>query len=96
MALSRLEEEGYLDVPYGAMAPRTLDIDEVSTSDSGSEDGALDADDDAASKLASSPPPPTGTPEPAPEVKCLWEDCGQTFTDLQPFIEHLHSCMYLC
>jgi hypothetical protein len=26
-----------------------------------------------------------------PEVKCMWEDCGQVFTSLAPFINHLHD-----
>jgi hypothetical protein len=26
-----------------------------------------------------------------PEVKCMWEDCGQVFTSLAPFIAHLHE-----
>lgn len=26
-----------------------------------------------------------------PEVKCMWEDCGQIFTSLAPFISHLHD-----
>jgi len=26
-----------------------------------------------------------------PEVKCMWEDCGQIFTSLPPFINHLHD-----
>lgn len=27
----------------------------------------------------------------SPEVKCMWEDCGQVFTSLAPFINHLHD-----
>lgn len=26
-----------------------------------------------------------------PEVKCMWEDCGQVFTSLARFINHLHD-----
>lgn len=90
-AMSRLEELGGLEPTYGAQLPRTPDLDAISTSDSAPEDEAPDVEDDASvSKLASSPPP--GSPEPAPEVRCMWEDCGEMFTNLQPFIEHLHNC----
>lgn len=89
--MSRLEEGGGLETMYGAAAARTPDLDEISTSDSAPEDDASEVDDDmSVSKLASSPPP--GSPEPAPEVRCMWEDCGETFTSLHPFIEHLHNC----
>lgn len=30
----------------------------------------------------------------SPEVKCMWEDCGQVFTSLAPFINHLHDGKY--
>lgn len=89
--MSRLEEGGGLEAMYGAAAARTPDLDEISTSDSAPEDDASEVDEDMSiSKLASSPPP--GSPEPAPEVRCMWEDCGETFTSLHPFIEHLHNC----
>lgn len=32
---------------------------------------------------------------PSPEVRCMWEDCGQVFTTLAPFITHLHDGKYL-
>ena len=28
------------------------------------------------------------------EVTCLWNDCGETFNSLQPFIDHLHQSEY--
>lgn len=91
--MSRLEELGGLDAMYGSPAPRVPDLDEISTSDSGGEEDAQEGEDDmSVSKLASSPPP--GSPEPAPEVRCMWEDCGETFTSLHPFIEHLHNCTW--
>lgn len=33
-------------------------------------------------------------PTESPEVKCMWEDCGQVFTTLAPFIHHLHEGEY--
>ncbi|WFD26790.1 hypothetical protein MNAN1_001777 [Malassezia nana] len=63
---------------------KPFDWDTISTSESESE-----MEDEHDEKGASGEPP--GSPEPAPEVRCLWEDCGETFTDLQPFIAHLHS-----
>ncbi|KAL4400861.1 hypothetical protein ACI68E_002183 [Malassezia pachydermatis] len=61
------------------------ELDDISTSESESE---TEGEADEKSSQARSP---EGSPEPAPEVKCMWEDCGETFTDLQPFIAHLHS-----
>lgn len=88
--MARLEDRG--EAPY-RVAARTPELDEMSTSDSGSEEEVVDGEEEAAAtpKLLSSPP---ASPGAAPEVRCLWEDCGQTFTNLQPFIEHLHSCTY--
>lgn len=65
---------------------KAFDWDAISTS--ASETEMEDEHDDKGASAAE----PAGSPEPAPEVRCLWEDCGETFTDLQPFIAHLHSC----
>ncbi|WFD19505.1 hypothetical protein MCAP1_001737 [Malassezia caprae] len=64
---------------------KAFDWDDISTSESETE--MEDEHDDKGASAAE----PAGSPEPAPEVRCLWEDCGETFTDLQPFIAHLHS-----
>ncbi|WFD05748.1 hypothetical protein MVES1_001081 [Malassezia vespertilionis] len=72
----------------GAQSAQALDLDSIPTSESDFDDEVPDGEDDASTKPTSSPSPAT---EPAPEVRCLWEDCGQIFNDLQPFIEHLHS-----
>lgn len=55
------------------------------------EGGAEEADgdeDEEASTAASN----TGI---SPEVRCMWEDCGQVFTSLAPFINHLHDGQFV-
>lgn len=32
--------------------------------------------------------------ESSPEVKCMWEDCGEVFNSLVSFINHLHEGAY--
>ncbi|WFD30322.1 hypothetical protein MSPP1_001340 [Malassezia sp. CBS 17886] len=90
------ELESMSSTVLGALPPapmRTLDLDEISTSES--EGDTLDdddaGDDDLGAKAASSPAPAPESPKSAPEVRCMWEDCAETFTSLHPFIEHLHS-----
>lgn len=68
---------------------KQIPLDDISTSESEPE-----IEDEADEKP--SPRSPAGSPEPAPEVRCMWEDCGETFNDLQPFIAHLHSCTCSC
>lgn len=66
---------------------KPLDIEDIPTSESedGGDVGEENEEEDAADASgAASPPPPA-------HVQCLWEDCGQMFSDLRPFIEHLHS-----
>ncbi|PWY99667.1 hypothetical protein BCV70DRAFT_200595 [Testicularia cyperi] len=73
-------------------------LSEISTS--GSEDDADQLDpsssatrmrsaslegDELADDTASRPPPTSDA-----EVTCQWNDCGETFNSLQPFIDHLH------
>lgn len=91
--MSRFAEEDMAAPPVPSLAqasPTTTskwaELDDISTSESESE---TEGEADEKSSQARSP---EGSPEPAPEVKCMWEDCGETFTDLQPFIAHLHSC----
>ncbi|WFC97812.1 hypothetical protein MYAM1_000532 [Malassezia yamatoensis] len=88
--MSRPEEVGTVDSMQGVITPRTPDLGDVSTSESENEDELTYIEEDVSiGKIASSPVP--GSPEPAPEVRCMWEDCGQAFTNLHPFIEHLHN-----
>lgn len=68
-----------------AMRAKHTIVDDVSTSESETE-AEEDGHDDALYVRS-----PFDPPEPVPEVRCMWEDCGETFTDLQPFIAHLHS-----
>ncbi|WFD36363.1 hypothetical protein MCUN1_003242 [Malassezia cuniculi] len=68
---------------------KPIDIDDISTSESedGGDAGDVNDEDESnadASGAGGSPPPPA-------HVQCMWEDCGEMFSDLQPFIEHLHS-----
>lgn len=63
---------------------KQIPLDDISTSESEPE-----IEDEADEKPSARSP--AGSPEPAPEVRCMWEDCGETFNDLQPFIAHLHS-----
>ena len=68
---------------------KQIPLDDISTSESEPE-----IEDEADEKPSARSP--AGSPEPAPEVRCMWEDCGETFNDLQPFIAHLHSCTCSC
>lgn len=87
-------------------APRPLpDLrEDVSTSESDNDstlDGAVPAsgdhsahaneDDDMGAEGASSPADRSFAPD-LDQVRCMWEDCGESFSDLHPFIDHLHSC----
>ena len=81
----------------------SLSLDDVSTSESedgGPEDAGApgsDAGDEEAGAAPSSPSAAGqgaragGSPSRSAQVQCMWEDCGEQFSDLQPFIEHLHS-----
>ena len=74
-----MDDDGLAAPPWA-----TKPLDEISTSESETEMDEEHADEASAR-------PSTDPPEPAPEVRCMWEDCGEVFTDLQPFIAHLHS-----
>ncbi|CBQ68310.1 conserved hypothetical protein [Sporisorium reilianum SRZ2] len=82
-------------MPVRAPSPSLSDI---STSGSEGEDGANTA---ANQRLRSASPEadeladdsvrePAITNDAAAEVTCQWNDCGETFNSLQPFIDHLH------
>uniref|UniRef100_V5EP41 C2H2-type domain-containing protein n=2 Tax=Kalmanozyma brasiliensis (strain GHG001) TaxID=1365824 RepID=V5EP41_KALBG len=72
-------------------------LSDISTSGSEGEDGAQTLND---ARLRSASPEgdelaDESVREPASasndaEVTCQWNDCGETFTSLQPFIDHLH------
>ena len=87
--MSRVDEElpAPLSSPTAAAASMRPESDDMTTSESEFED-----DDTADTKPMVEAAP--SSPEPAPEVRCMWEDCGETFNNLQPFIEHLHSCAF--
>ena len=74
-----MDDDGLAAPPWA-----TKPLDEISTSESETEMDEERADEASAR-------PSADPPEPAPEVRCMWEDCGEVFTDLQPFIAHLHS-----
>ena len=75
-----MDDDGLAAPPWA-----TKPLDEISTSESETEMDEEHADEASAR-------PSADPPEPAPEVRCMWEDCGETFTSLHPFIEHLHNC----
>ena len=79
-----MDDDGLAAPPWA-----TKPLDEISTTESETEMDEEHADEASAR-------PSTDPPEPAPEVRCMWEDCGETFNDLQPFIAHLHSCTCSC
>ncbi|PWN50268.1 hypothetical protein IE53DRAFT_330588 [Violaceomyces palustris] len=87
--------------PQRALSPT---LSEISTS--ASEDGAdrhnltrrdgsaspgLDDDDDEAGPSAPGNRSTAVEKAEDAEVRCMWNDCGETFSSLQPFIEHLHQ-----
>ena len=77
------------------LSDKPVDIDDISTSESEDDGNDVEAggDDESAADISISG---AGGAQPPPaHVQCLWEDCGQMFSDLQPFIEHLHSCASL-